>query len=524
MAAPPPPPTPTPATTTDDDDDLTTVYNWSGTHSARPARYASPETLAELEAVVAAAHANGTRIRPVGSALSPNGLALDDGGMISLALMDAVFEVDTEKRTVTAQAGARVADVTAALRSHGLTLPVYASIKEQTLGGYVQAGAHGTGARIPPADAALRAMTLVTPGRGTLRLSAEGSPDDPDASLFRLAAVGLGALGVVADVTLACDPRTWLVETTRVVNRAEAEAQRARLLAKHRHVRFMWLPHTDAVVVVTLDEAAEGTPPPVPPVSDAAAAAARRHFEALIPKALERRGGSPSDPPPAHLTGLSPMLLRQWLLSSAPLDIDWVASVNGAEAAFWRGAAGGRSGWSDELLGFDCAGAQWVLEVALPAGTLDAPNGADARFMADLVREIEARRLPAPCPIEQRWTAASPNPMSPASPVPGDPSDLFTWVGVIMYVPDDGAPAPVEAVSAAFDGYAGIVEKTIGPRYTATEHWAKIEPRRLDVPAKRAALEARFPVAAFAAARAALDPKDVLGGPIVDAVLPHPLR
>ena len=521
----PPPPADTPPSDdgADDGDARPTIYNWSGTHAARPVTLATPETLAELEEVVARAHATHTRARPVGSALSPNGLALEDGGMVSLALMDAVLSVDAGAQTVTAQAGARVADVTAALRAHNLTLPVYASIKEQTLGGYVQAGAHGTGARIPPADAALRGLTLVTPGRGTLHLASGGTPDDPDASLFRLAAVGLGALGLVADVTLACDQRTWLVESSRVVSRAEAVASRPALLSTHRHVRFMWLPHTDAVVVVTLDAGEEGAPPPVPPPSEAAAAAARGHLEALVPAALARRGGAPSDPPPVHVAGLSPMLLRQWLLSSAPLDVDWVATVNGAEAEFWRGAAGGRSGWSDALLEFDCAGAQWVLEVALPTGTVDEPSDADARFMADLLAAVEAGRVPAPAPIEQRWTAASPNALSPASPVPGDPSTLFSWVGVIMYVPDEGAPTSVADVSAAFDEYAGLVEGTIGPRYHATEHWAKIEPRRLDVAAKRASLEGRFPTAAFAAARAELDPRNVLGGVVVDAVLPHPL-
>lgn len=41
-----------------------------------------------------------------------------------------------------------------------------------------------------------------------------------------------------------------------------------------------------------------------------------------------------------------------------------------AEAAFWRLSEGYRVGWSDELLGFDCGGQQWVLEAAFPTGTL----------------------------------------------------------------------------------------------------------------------------------------------------------
>lgn len=32
-------------------------------------------------------------------------------------------------------------------------------------------------------------------------------------------------------------------------------------------------------------------------------------------------------------------------------------------------------GWSDEILGFDCGGQQWVLETAFPAGTQQQPDG-----------------------------------------------------------------------------------------------------------------------------------------------------
>ena len=40
-----------------------------------------------------------------------------------------------------------------------------------------------------------------------------------------------------------------------------------------------------------------------------------------------------------------------------------------AEADFWKRSEGYRTGWSDEILGFDCGGEQWVLEVAFPTGT-----------------------------------------------------------------------------------------------------------------------------------------------------------
>lgn len=47
----------------------------------------------------------------MGSALSPNGLAFSTEGMLSLALMDRVLDVDEKTQQVTVQAGARVQEV-----------------------------------------------------------------------------------------------------------------------------------------------------------------------------------------------------------------------------------------------------------------------------------------------------------------------------------------------------------------------------------------------------------------------------
>ncbi len=46
-------------------------------------------------------------------------------------------------------------------------------------------------------------------------------------------------------------------------------------------------------------------------------------------------------------------------------------------------------GWSDELLGFDCGGQQWVLEMAFPTGSVAEPDGADLGFMQDLLQMIK---------------------------------------------------------------------------------------------------------------------------------------
>lgn len=119
-------------------EDLHTISNWSGTHQVETRNFHQPESLEELEKVVKEAHDRKTRIRPVGSGLSPNGIGLSRAGMVNLALMDQILEVDQKKKTVKVQAGIRVQQLVDGLKEHGLTLQNFASIREQQIGGIIQ--------------------------------------------------------------------------------------------------------------------------------------------------------------------------------------------------------------------------------------------------------------------------------------------------------------------------------------------------------------------------------------------------
>uniref|UniRef100_UPI00315B4042 L-galactono-1,4-lactone dehydrogenase n=1 Tax=synthetic construct TaxID=32630 RepID=UPI00315B4042 len=500
-------------------EDEHTITNWSGTHAVRPKRFFQPESVEELEKIVKEAHEKGQKIRPVGSGLSPNGLAFSEDGMVSLALMDKVLHVDKEKKQVTVQAGARVQQVVDALRPHGLTLQNFASISEQQIGGFIQVGAHGTGARIPPVDEQVVSMKLVTPAKGTIELSEEKDPE-----LFRLARCGLGALGVVTEVTLQCVPRHKLLEHTFVATMKEVKKNHEKLLRENKHVRYMWIPYTDTVVVVTCNPLPEGKKAPKvkPQYSEDEKLQPLRNLlrEAAPPaRAPEVAAPSSSETSP-EVSGLSFTELRDALLAVDPLDTEWVKRVNQAEAEFWKRSEGYRVGWSDEILGFDCGGQQWVSEVAFPAGTLEKPSAADLEYMEELMRLINKEGIPAPAPIEQRWTAGSSSPMSPAySP---SPDSVFSWVNIIMYLPTEDEEQR-KAITEAFRQYRKLCETRLWDKYGAAEHWAKIEvpedPEELE--ALRERLRKRYPgVDKFNKARRELDPKNILSNDMIDSLFP----
>ena len=99
----------------EEEEETTNVINWSGTHSVTVSNkfYWEPETVEEVENIIKECHAKGQPVRPLGASLSPNGIAFHPGGMISMANLDQVLEIDTERKTITVQAGISVNKVSA---------------------------------------------------------------------------------------------------------------------------------------------------------------------------------------------------------------------------------------------------------------------------------------------------------------------------------------------------------------------------------------------------------------------------
>ncbi len=490
----------------DDIDETTTILNWSGTHSVTlPQKsYHEPETIQDLVDIVSQAYKNSdtdnkVHIRPIGSALSPNGIAFSSQGMVSLANLDKIIEINKEKMEITVQAGARVSQVLEALRPHGLTLPNLASIAEQQIGGFVSVGAHGTGATIPPVDEFVTALTLVTPSKhGVVKMT-----EKTHGELFRLARLGLGGLGILSEVTLKVVPAHNLLEQTIVLTRDEAKKQLSTLLKRHKHIRYMWIPYEDAVVVVTNDD--ENDLPLLGPgteVSDGKGGKKKiATVDDVTPKLSRDEQLAPLRDTLRDLLkakeisieeeiiqGMGFGDLRDLILAHGNmLDPDHIKKCNKAERKFWVNAQGLDLAPSEQKLNFDCGGQQWVYEVCFPVGTYGIPNEKSMSFMEELLKEIESSNIPAPAPIEQRWTSGSKSPLSPASVVTGKHffkssyyanNALFSWVGVIMYLPsEDLDPTGLrrDFITEAFKNqYCKLVRK-VGDKYCLMCHWAKLE-------------------------------------------------
>lgn len=484
------------------------LINWSGTHAVSTDRYYQPETVEELKAIVQHSHKTRQKLRPVGSGLSPNGLPFDQGGMVNLVNMDALLAVDTKTNRVRVQAGARVSQVVEELRTHGLVLQNFASITEQQIGGLTQVGAHGTGAKIPSIDEQVVAMRIITPAAGEIALSIE----DKDPSLFQLARTSLGLLGVVTEVTLQCVPAHRLIERTLVLSREEVAKRHRTLLDENRHLRYMWIPHTNDVIVVTCN--------PVSP-EDQVEEPTHSNEDRLAPARALLKSHPRCELTDDRISQLHFMSLRDELLALDPLKVDWLKQVNEVEAQFWRRSQGSRIDWSDKILQFDCGGQQWVSEIAFPVHR-HTGNDPDVQFMLKLLDLIEQENIAAPAPIEQRWCAPSTSPMSPVGEKPDkELAEFYSWVGIIMYLPDSEVSAELrENITKAFKQYKSLCERKLWPEVNAVEHWAKIEMPETedDVALLQKRTANKYPVEAFKAICSIFDPHGILRNKLTNTI------
>lgn len=143
----------------------------------------------------------------------------------------------------------------------------------------------------------------------------------------------------------------------------------------------------------------------------------------------------------------------------------------------------------------------------------------DLRYMADVLDLIEREQIAAPAPIEQRWSASSSAPMSPAHAE--NPTDVHSWVGIIMYLPTED-PTTRAAITDAFNHYARLCETEIMPKYGAKWHWAKLEPGEDEERLARIQqyLKQQYDVRRFNHVRRTLDPQNNLGNQWLNAILP----
>ena len=210
--------------------------NWSGNQQAIAVDVVAPGTVEEVAAAVQEASRTGRRVKAVGSGHSFTAIAAADDLRMTLHRLNGLVAIDGP--LVTVQAGMPLSTLNTLLAADGLAMPNLGDIDAQTVAGAISTGTHGTGAMHATLASCVEAVTLVD-GTGKVR-TATG-----DDEILPAARLGLGALGILVEVTLRCVPAFTLLADERPMGLPDVLAGLDEWIEANDHVEFYWYPYTD---------------------------------------------------------------------------------------------------------------------------------------------------------------------------------------------------------------------------------------------------------------------------------------
>lgn len=221
--------------------------NWARQFSYKPKTFAQPKTEQDLIALMK----NSNKIRLFGSAHSFNPGVITDGTLVSLDKYSGVIGKDLNNKQMTFKGGTRVRDVIDELLKHKLAFEALPSHDAQSIGGILSTDVHGTGNKewgfVSQSVTALK----IIDGNGEIH---KCTPSD---DLFKAAIGGIGAVGIISEVTVQAVPKFNVQQKFEVSSWKYVKSNLDMLLDKHEHLSLYLFPFTDKCQISTWDETEE---------------------------------------------------------------------------------------------------------------------------------------------------------------------------------------------------------------------------------------------------------------------------
>ncbi|HEY9525224.1 MAG TPA: D-arabinono-1,4-lactone oxidase [Thermopolyspora sp.] len=211
-------------------------HNWAGNQAAEPAEVRRPASVDDVVLAVRDAAASGRRVRMTGAGHSFTGAALTDGILLRPDALTGILATGDD--WIRVAAGTPLHVLNEELHRRGLALANMGDITAQTVAGAIQTGTHGSGRDIAGLADQVIGLEMVLADGSVTRVET--------GDLLDAARVGLGALGVLTEITFRVVP-TFLMRTVRRPMRfGDVLAALDELTAVNEHLDFFWFPHTDA--------------------------------------------------------------------------------------------------------------------------------------------------------------------------------------------------------------------------------------------------------------------------------------
>jgi FAD-linked oxidoreductase len=216
------------------------VRNWAGNEGCVPARIERPASTDEVAAIVRRARRDGHRVKVIGAGHSFTPTAMTNGVLVSLERMRSVRSVDRAGHRITVDAGITLRDLGDELEAGGMAMPNLGDINVQSIAGAVNTATHGTGRAWGNIATTIVGIELVDGLGQVVWCDANQRPD-----LWRVARVGVGALGIVTGVTIQCVPAFNLHARETVEPLDDLLVDVDAFASSADHAEFFWMPGTN---------------------------------------------------------------------------------------------------------------------------------------------------------------------------------------------------------------------------------------------------------------------------------------
>ena len=222
--------------------------NWSGKLSAEPQRIVQVGTVDAIRSELFAARDGGWSVRTAGTAHSHYPLLPTNGVILDTRPLSGLVSVDAEAMTATFRAGTKIHACGRPLLEHGLGLLNQGDIDQQSVGGAIATGTHGTGVELGSFSSAVTELSVLLVDGSVVTCTPDCEP-----GLFEAARLSLGAVGVVLEVTLQVreayrlEEQRWLEPLESVMERIDE------LVTATRHFEYFWYPGQDRAICKSID-------------------------------------------------------------------------------------------------------------------------------------------------------------------------------------------------------------------------------------------------------------------------------
>jgi len=225
-----------------------TFKNWANIYSIKPQLYFQPSTIDECVEIVKECSRLGKTLTIFGSGHSPSDMCLGENWLLNLDKLNKVLDFQNHGTyaDISVEAGIRIFHLNEYLAQYGFSMQNLGSISEQSVGGIISTGTHGSSPFHGLVSSQYVNLTIIN-GKGELQFLDSEECNNPE--IFRAALLSLGKIGIIVKATIRTIPE-YRIKSTQELIKFETLLERwDEIWTSSEFIRCWWYPYTKKCIL-----------------------------------------------------------------------------------------------------------------------------------------------------------------------------------------------------------------------------------------------------------------------------------